>query len=163
MKPKLRSRVLAALLSLVLLVGLMTGMSTTAFAQEKYTLTYIGPDHLIVYIVRNNEYHTIYTGQSCSIPTDSMVNPTILTTFPSRLKYVFSASRKYLLYLLSTFNHPYKHSDFISFMRFSSCTQRLQSNTPESVSITQEFPSMEESATISISIPAPTRSRISSL
>ena len=79
------------------------------------------------------------------------------------LKYVFSASRKYLLYLLSTFNHPYKHSDFISFMRFSSCTPRLQSNTPESVSITQEFPSMEESATISISIPAPTRSRISSL
>ena len=74
MKPKLRSRVLAALLSLVLLVGLMTGMSTTAFAQEKYTLTYIGPDHLIVYIVRNNEYHTLYTGQSCSIPSDSMVN-----------------------------------------------------------------------------------------
>ena len=83
--------------------------------------------------------------------------------FSKPLKYVFSASRKYLLYLLSTFNHPYKHSDFISLIRFSSCTPRLQSNTPESVSITQEFPSMEESATISISIPAPTRSRISSL
>lgn len=42
MKPKLRSRVLAALLSLVMLTGLMPGMSTTVFAQEEYTLTYNG-------------------------------------------------------------------------------------------------------------------------
>ncbi len=73
MKPKLRSRVLAALLSLALLVGLMPGMSTTVFAQEKYTLTYIGPDHLAVHVVRNQENHVLYSENSCSIPSDSMV------------------------------------------------------------------------------------------
>lgn len=128
-----------------------------SFIPETHNLSHY---HGVSIFINDNSAQVI---QFCVRTYGSMVNPTILTTFPSRLKYVFSASRKYLLYLLSTFNHPYKHSDFISFMRFSSCTPRLQSNTPESVSITQEFPSMEESATISISIPAPTRSRISSL
>lgn len=59
---------------LLCLLMILTLTPATAFAEENYTLTYTGPNtgYLAVYVSGNREA-SLYSGNSCSIPQNSMV------------------------------------------------------------------------------------------
>lgn len=90
MKPKLRSRVLAALLSLVMLVGVMPGMSTTAFAAEEFKLTYTGysdggGNYIDVYVDGKEEILFAEDKDYLSVSAGSKVEIEIIDPFNTKL------------------------------------------------------------------------------